>query len=106
MDYITDETPIAMITVGQLREILSGNLANVQQVPIVPTSQRENVYGLRGIAALFGVSTVTAQQYKNTFLKPAIKQNGRKIIIDRDRAVELWTSRTHGKGIETPLPYK
>ena len=90
MYNVTDETPIAMLTVGQLRDILKGGMANVQQSPIVLTSDKEYVHGISGIARLFGVSTVTAQHYKNTFLRPIVKQNGRKIILDKDRAMELF----------------
>lgn len=48
------------------------------------------VYGLRGIRDLFNVSHVTAQKYKDTFLKPAVMQRGRKIVVDADMAIELY----------------
>ena len=48
------------------------------------------VYGLKGIEDLFHVSHKTAQKYKDGFLKPAVKQNGRKIITDADYAMELF----------------
>lgn len=48
------------------------------------------VFGLKGIQLLFGVSLTTAQAYKNTWLKPAIKQRGKKIIIDVSKALELF----------------
>ena len=51
---------------------------------------REYVHGLRGIQRLFDVSHKTAQRYKDTFLAPAITQNGRKILVDKKLALELW----------------
>lgn len=48
------------------------------------------VYGLKGIRELFGVSTTTAQLYKNTWLKPAIRQRGQTILIDTAKALELF----------------
>lgn len=53
---------------------------------------RRYVYGLRGIMHLFGVSNVTAQRYKNGIIKDAVIQNRRKIIVDVDRAVELYNA--------------
>lgn len=89
-DFLRDvgleyETPIAMLTIGQLVEVL--RRMQPQQTPSKP---KEYIYGLRGIMYLFGVSHKTAQQYKNTFLAPACDQVGKTIIIDRDKAVELF----------------
>jgi hypothetical protein len=55
-----------------------------------PESAKRYVYGLRGIRELFNVSHVTAQQYKNTFLAEAVMQRGRKIVVDADKAMELY----------------
>ena len=54
------------------------------------------VYGLKGIQSLFGCSHLTAQRYKDTFLAPAVMQQGRKIVIDVEQAVELF--KTHKDG--------
>ena len=54
------------------------------------TAEPKYVYGLRGIQDLFDVSRTMAQEYKNTFLQPAVVQRGRKIMIDRDKAIELF----------------
>lgn len=50
------------------------------------------VYGLKGIEDLFGISESTAKRYKNTILKPAIRQYGRTIIVDKKKALELFHS--------------
>ena len=48
------------------------------------------VFGLAGICQIFGVGMSTAQIYKKTWLRPAITQNGRKIIIDTAEALKLF----------------
>lgn len=48
------------------------------------------VFGLDGICKLFGVGKCTAIRYKETFLKPAISQRGRKIMVNREKAMELF----------------
>ena len=50
-----------------------------------------HVYGLKGIEELFHVSHKTAQKYKDGILRPAVRQNGRKIITDADYAMELFS---------------
>ena len=51
------------------------------------------VYGLRGIRELFNVSHVTAQRYKDSFLAPAVMQRGRKIIVDVNKAMKLYSEQ-------------
>lgn len=60
-------------------------------------SERKYVYGLDGIAQLFNVSRVTAQQYKNTFLAPAVSQRGRHIATDVELALELFDENRGAK---------
>lgn len=45
---------------------------------------------LQVLKKLFGVSHVTAQRYKDGFLKDAVSQQGRVIITDADKAMELF----------------
>ena len=59
--------------------------------PRAEVKQGRQVYGLRGIQDLFHVSHKTAQKYKDGILKPAVRQNGRKIITDADYAMELFS---------------
>lgn len=93
MTTITNETPIAMLTVGQLREVLK-DTPNGNLMPIEVREQQDQairyVYGLGGIRRLFGVSHTTAQRYKDTIIKAAVRQNGRKIVIEVDKALELF----------------
>ena len=51
---------------------------------------RNLVYGLEGIKQLFCCSTTTAWRSKNSdWIRPAITQVGRKIVVDADLALEL-----------------
>ena len=53
-------------------------------------SARRYVYGLRGIAEIFGCSIPTANRIKKSGkIDRAIRQIGRKIIVDVDLALEL-----------------
>ena len=83
----TDTTPIASLTVGELKEILADARPTVQKID---ATAKRYVYGLEGIEELFGVSHVTAQRYNATFLKQAVSQRGRKIVVDADLAMELF----------------
>lgn len=84
---ITNDTPIAMLTVGQFKKILDG--CEKEEAPIKEDRNRY-VYGIAGIARLFNCSRVTANKIKKSGkIDAAIKQIGRKIIVDADLALEL-----------------
>ncbi len=89
---ITNETPLAMLTVGQFMELVKANTATETETQIAE-SEKVFVYGLRGIRKLFNVSHATAQRYKDTIIKDAVMQQGRKIITDADLALELFNSK-------------
>lgn len=99
--YENENTPLGALTVGDLKrlieEILSTNTSSVLSEK-KGSSPTELVYGIRGIERLFNVSHRTAQTYKNTFLKPAVSQNGRKIVIDRDLALKLFAEHEEKGG--------
>ena len=58
-----------------------------QETKEVTTKQKNLVYGLEGIKTLFGCSTTTAWRIKNSeWIRPAISQVGRKIVVDADLA--------------------
>lgn len=83
---INDDTLAVTLTIGQLREAL----AIQQREPEKVEQPKRYVYGLKGIRDLFQVSHATAQKYKNTFLSDAVSQQGRKIIVDVEKAMELF----------------
>lgn len=92
---ITENTPISVLTVGQQKELFRGwfqeFLANpLPKAQCTETKKKRYVYGIAGISSLFQVSYVTACKLKNGVLKPAIMQQGRKIICDADLAIELF----------------
>lgn len=55
-----------------------------------PTTEKNYVYGIRGIAKLLGCSQSSANRLKKSgIIDKAIIQNGRKIIVDSELALEL-----------------
>ena len=91
------EKPLYSLSVEEFIALLDEHLTNagnsgVGKQPI----SRNLVYGLRGIQELFGCSHKTAQAYKDSFLRPAVRQNGRKIVVDRDLALELFAAHAEG----------
>ena len=60
--------------------------------------ERKCVYGLPGIAKLFGCSLPTANRIKKSGkIDKAITQIGRKIIVDAELALELAGKKTGGR---------
>ena len=101
---ITDDTPIAMLTVGQLREVLFPkallDLIEKQQQIDEERIPRRYVHGVVGIKQLFNCSYPTAHKLKETILKPAIKQQGRVIVVDVDHAMKLFADHEQIKSIK------
>lgn len=95
---IDDTTPIAAPTVGNLKQLITDLVREQKADAIPPVTQagKRFVYGLKGIQNLFGVCHLTAQRYKDGFLAPACKQNGRKIVVDVDLAIELFNTYQNG----------
>ena len=68
-----------------------------QPQPITDT-ERKYVYGILGIAKLFGCSLPTANRIKKSGkIDKAITQIGRKIIVDVELALELAGMKTGGR---------
>lgn len=89
MFHIDDNTPIAMLTVGQLREVL-----NIPQSQKKENTEKKYVYGIGGIAKLIGCSMPTACRIKKSGkLDAAIKQIGRKIIVDAQLALDILSQK-------------
>ena len=69
-----------------------------QSEVVVDASSPKYVYGLSGIAQLFGCSIPTANRIKKSGrIDKAIKQIGRKIIVDAELALELAGHKTGGR---------
>ena len=68
-----------------------------QPQPVTDTS-RKYVYGILGIAKLFGCSLPTANRIKKSGrIDKAITQIGRKIIVDAELALELAGKKKGGR---------
>ena len=68
-----------------------------QPQPVTGTN-RTYVYGIPGIARLFGCSLPTANRIKKSGkIDKAITQIGRKIIVDAELALELAGKKTGGR---------
>ena len=89
---ISDDTPIAMLTVGQLRSVLDSSLKErtVKPEETDITAPKRYVHGIVGIKNLFNVSYPTAYKMKQTILRPAISQQGRVILTDVDLALKIF----------------
>ena len=77
-----------------------GNMSTSEDTTKTFSSKEERryVYGLAGIARLFGCSLPTANRIKQSGkINRAITQIGRKIIVDADLALELAGRKTGGR---------
>lgn len=106
MKEFQNSTIVASLTVGQLREFLRELLTN--ETRPVETEKKNLVYGLRGIMSLLHCSHTQAQRYKDGILKDAVMQIGRKIVVDADKALELFKKNgkclwlfAHGQSTES-----
>lgn len=91
MTSISLNTPLSFLTVGDFMELLNG--AEKQATKVELHDEKKYVYGILGIRKLFSVSHATACRYKETVIKDAVMQNGRKIIVDSDKALELFNAK-------------
>lgn len=83
------QMPLWQMTGAQyktLTESIFNNLVALQQ----QKPQKNFVYGIEGLAKLLHKSRNTAQRLKSSgIIDEAISQDGRTIVIDADRALEL-----------------
>lgn len=88
---MTDYTKISDLTVGEFRTLMEDCMGTRVEHP-------KAVSGLKGLADLFGVSVTTAKRLKASgVLNAAISQSGRTIIINADKALELYERATHSR---------
>jgi hypothetical protein len=82
-------TPVWQLTAGDFLDLLE---RGSKPVTVIDTTKddRHFVYGLAGIAELFGCSKTTANRLKQSGkIDKAIYQIGNKIIVDADKALKL-----------------
>lgn len=95
---INNNTPVVMLTTGQLIEIIRATVKDEAPVINTTNTDRNFVYGIAGIARLFNCSAPTANRIKKSGkIDKAIKQIGRKIIVDADLALELAGEKQGGR---------
>lgn len=84
------EKPIFSLT-GAEFILLQRSLCNLEENKNDTLNDtRKYAYGIRGISKIFDCSVSTANRIKKSgVIDEAIIQNGRKIIIDVDQALEL-----------------
>lgn len=87
MQEIRNDAPVFTLTVDQLKKIIDKIVSEKLDEKRI---HKKYVTGLEGICKLFNVSGGTAIKYKQTFLKPAVHQRGRKIVVDVDMAIRLF----------------
>ena len=90
---MNDNVRLIDLTMGQFKERLFAMLDEWQSQRTAALAEADDdrfVYGLKGIQELFNVSKKLACQYKATFLKEAVSQRGRKIVVDKKKARELF----------------
>ena len=83
--------PIWQLTVGELVEILDSRKNSNEENPIKEIDlNKKYVYGLLGLAKILGCSKNHAGKLKSKgIFDEAIIQNGRKIIIDAEKAIDI-----------------
>ena len=80
-----------------LKEGLNRTVSTEPVSPLANT-YKKYVYGIAGIAKLFGCSIPTANRIKKCGkIDQAITQIGRKIIVDAELALELAGKKTGGR---------
>lgn len=93
------EKPLWQMT-GEEFLLLQKGDERTQKFSEVRTTEKNKryVYGITGIAQIFGCSMATANRIKKSGkIKEAITQIGRKIIIDAELALELAGRKSIGR---------
>lgn len=87
-------TPIWQLTVGEFLELQQQMKAQEAKPAEVVWPEARYVYGLSGLASLFGCSKRAAANLKASGkIDKAIVQEGRKIVVDAALALELAGKR-------------
>ncbi|QHN64601.1 DUF3853 family protein [Bergeyella cardium] len=91
---IDRDTPIWQLTLGEFIHALknANEPPKTEQEPV--RENKEYVHGISGLARLIGCSTSHAARLKGQgIFDEAIIQRGRKIIIDKEKALELFNNK-------------
>lgn len=89
---MTQDTRISELTVGEFQDLIRRTLEEREH------NMSCEAYGLQGIADLFGVSLSQAKRIKASgVISKAIAQRGRTIVINKQKALDLWAKGTTGR---------
>ena len=94
--------PLYTLTVGEFFQMMEDFVQRANSSKDTITTEADKptgrlVYGLAGIGELFHVSHKTTQYYKDHVIQEAVRQNGRKIVVDVDLALKLFNERRADK---------
>ena len=85
---INPNTRLIDLTAGQLLDLIE-SASNKQE----ESKERRYEYGIAGIARIFNCSISTANRIKASGkIDKAISQRGRLIVIDAEKAIELFNN--------------
>lgn len=88
---IHQDTRLIDLTVAQLAEVIDRAVADSLSRRQPQEIQPRLVYGIKGIAEIFGVSERQARNIKASgIISKAIRQQGRTIVTDANLALNLF----------------
>jgi hypothetical protein len=91
---MTPDTRIIDLTVAQLKEVIDRAVEESLARRQPQDTQPRLVYGIKGIAEIFGVSERQARYIKSSgVISRAIRQQGRTIVTDAALALQLFGKR-------------
>jgi hypothetical protein len=95
----TFDKPLFSLTVGEFLEMQKMGIKSLaEEIPYKETTSKKYAYGIKGIAETFNCSIACANRIKASGkLDKAIKQIGRKIILDIELALELAGQKNGGR---------
>ncbi|MFR2069318.1 MAG: DUF3853 family protein [Bacteroides nordii] len=89
IERISDDTRLFDLTTGELKELIRSAIPEPKK-----QEDKKLVYGINGIAELFGCSKAAACRLKSSgLIDKAISQYGRTIVVDVEKALELTRIR-------------
>ena len=91
---IDRNTPIWQFTLGDFLQAFQKYTEPSNKIEIETVEKKEYVYGINGLADLIGCSKTHASRLKSQgIFDEAIIQRGRTIIIDKEKALELFNNK-------------
>lgn len=93
---MNENTRLIDLTVGQLQDLIyeTVNRSIAKVNTNITSNEKKLVYGIDGIAELFGCSRTKANEIKQSgMIDKAVIQIGRKIVVDAELALKLIGGR-------------